>query len=63
MPRKVNNVESTTHPDGIREGVMNDSAGVQYGVRINPDVNINPAHITKVKKQGIKNQGDRKERS
>lgn len=53
MPRKVPD-ESTNHPDGIREGVMNDPTGVQVGVNLDPDQIINPAHIAEIKREGAK---------
>lgn len=62
MPRKVPD-ESTNHPDGMNEGVMNDPTGAQIGVTIDPNQIINPKHISEIKKEAIKNQPNDKEQS
>lgn len=56
MPRKEQNIESTPYPDGLREGVLNDSAGVQIGIT-NTNETINPANIAS------KNKNFKKEKS
>lgn len=53
--------EYTNHPDGLREGVMNDPTGTQAGVYMDPDQNINPKHIADIKRQAHKNKKDTKQ--
>lgn len=40
--------ETTPHPDGLKEGVLNDSTGVQFGIEVGNEKVINPADIAKM---------------
>jgi len=50
MPRRDRdtNRETTPHPDGFKEGVLNDPTGVQYGVEVGHEKIVNPADIAKM---------------
>lgn len=64
LPRKKQqDVEATPHPDGMREGVMNDPKGVQIGMNIEADQEINPAEIAKISNRSIKEMNDDKQQS
>lgn len=57
MPREGRDThkETTTHPDGFKEGVMNDSTGVQYGIEVSDEKIVNPADVAKM----VNNKEDR----
>lgn len=50
MPRKSRNTHTntTSYRDGLKEGVLNDSTGVQYGIEVGEEKITNPADITKM---------------
>ncbi|MEI3607195.1 hypothetical protein SPD48_16060 [Pseudogracilibacillus sp. SE30717A] len=50
MPRKESdtNQKITPNPDGMREGVMSDPTGVQYGIEVGHEKIVNPADIAKM---------------
>ncbi|MGM8215902.1 hypothetical protein ACLIA0_10060 [Bacillaceae bacterium W0354] len=41
------------HPDGFKEGVMNDPTGVQHGIYMDSD-EIHPQEIARIRKESIK---------
>lgn len=51
--RNRQDIESSPHPDGLREGVMNDPVGVEHGVYLDNDA-IHPEEIAAIRKQSIK---------
>lgn len=60
MPRKKQQEleESGRHPDGLREGVMDDSAGVQFGVNIGTNT-VNPEEIAEIRKTSINKKANK----
>lgn len=53
MPLRGRNIKkaTTTYQDGLKEGIINDQKGVQYGVEVSKKKFINPADITKKKNE------------
>lgn len=50
MPRRERdtNRETSPHPDGLKEGVLNDPTGIKYGVEVGHEKIVNPADIAKM---------------
>jgi hypothetical protein len=54
MPEKERQeIESAPYFDGSREGVLNDSTGVQYGISMNKK-SIHPEEIKEVREENTK---------
>lgn len=59
MPRRGRDShrKTTPHSDGLKEGVLNDPTGIQYGIEVGHDKVINPADISKmVNEKSVRNQ-------
>lgn len=59
--KRQQDIEANPHPDGLREGVMNDPVGVQHGITEDTGT-INPQAIAEVRKQSITNKVIKEER-
>ena len=62
MPRKrQQDIEASPHPDGLREGVMNDPTGAQHGIIQDTDA-VNPQAIAEIRKQSMTNKPIKEDR-
>jgi len=53
MPRKKQQeMEEGRHPDGLREGVLSDSEGVQFGITMD-NKTVNPQEIAEIRETSI----------
>lgn len=54
MPRRDTGTETTPHPDGRRESIINDSEGKQYGMSVEKNKDTEFSSLTQINDEQMK---------